>query len=161
MTRNEIILEVSRDTRYLRYCKRLSVNNGEDLYQDFLLVLLEMEDIQLFYSQVYFIPYCHTVIKNLFLTGVKISIIQFVESLPEAPESKPEITDEKATMTACIKNELLSLPEFDGMMFESYLKAGSTRKLAKQTGIPRNTIAEKVKEVKVKIKKTCKECLER
>ena len=160
MTNTQIITEIAIQNRFFANCKKIACCGLEDdLYQEFLLILFDLEKLPEIYFEPFFEPYCHRIIFNLY-TSKSNSFFKNYRIVPlEIDIATLKITD--TGIDRCIELELNKATEYERDLFYYVELLGSARKVSAKTHIPLASILATLAKLKEKIKNSdsCRECL--
>lgn len=159
LSKKEIIEKISQDNNYLNIAIAVAKNNllYKDLFQDGLIVLLEMDDKKLkaIYKKNQLKYYFFGVLRMLQRQGNKRKISTIDFSVLDLPDSISEASDMPPELQQIIDSEV------DVLLEESYGKAllklivdmGSEAEVSRKTGITQQSIHYVVGNTKKALKK--------
>lgn len=175
MTKQDVLTIVSKDSKYLSYCKQVAT--GAESYSDlFQYCFLELEkkpekylvekfqngELIKIFTGIAYKSYNSTSsqfykqYQKYYTTHTKAVIFQDI----------PQYTYKKNISDSTIKNEIEKFKqesphnEYVVGLFNIYLECESCRAVGKKTGIPYRTIAHTIQNFKKEIKKRCQKYLQ-
>lgn len=162
MKKNEVIKQVSEDKRYKQFCKEIGGELADDLFQEFVIRLLEMREEtieKIINIDFYAVRTLMNMMKNKYDPFFK----QFKSLTAELNElEQPEETEvDKERLYKIIDEELKVIEkEYQGkypysvQLFRAYQNNNfNFRKTQRETGIHFVSCFKTIKEVKARIKK--------
>jgi DNA-directed RNA polymerase specialized sigma24 family protein len=157
--KHDLVNGIVADKEYLRIARKITHGNDlyHDLHQEMLLVILD-------YNEDYLVRVIEQGSIRFFVVGLMMRMYRSKSSpfymkyrqgdhLSALLDIDADVTYDTTDDDTIEKVRALisDLPWYDAMLFEAYIREGSTRKLSAKTNIPRDTIRVTVANVRKKI----------
>lgn len=151
MLKSDAIHIVSNDKEYYSICKKIGGRYGDDLFQELVLIFLEM-DAAKFESIINIKWYWVRIAKNQFDSRTS----SFYKKYKKFSENTNELTNEVESdddsdidfKVSIAKKELDKLTWYERELFNVHMEMGSCRKVSERIGIPFRSVAYSVSETK-------------
>lgn len=166
MNRNEILIEINNDKRYIDYCQRIAGPDiYKDLYQYVCLYLLEMDldklinlhqtnGLRMYITRIIYISINSSRSEFKRQLYGRLSTTELVENIESENTDYEEVlikinNEIEKEITYSIKNNTYPA---DAKLFEIFIECGSYKEVALRTGIPYQTVRQYIQEFQKKIK---------
>lgn len=158
MTRSEIITHITTDISYNKLCKKLCGNNSDDVYQEILVLLLEMDEQKLPQKSFLNFWYVRVAMNMCSKNGIfgrlymhhlvdkNVDVYNLVDKNVDV-YSNVNMSDEEVDTNdyECAEDVMLLFDEFTNRVVHLYNQTGSMLAVNKMTGISYSAL-RKVKE---------------
>ena len=166
MSKNEIVEQIHREGKVLEMCKNIAKDLGDDLYQEWIMILLEHKTIEAIYEKAgstfnYFLV---KIILNIYKDDARrfqkkfkpfeplLKDVVAINTLGEKIKLEKTLASVEIAMTEIdLEHRVNKIYPLGGRLFDIYLKEGSIRKVATATNINRNHVDAEIRKFKKQV----------